>query len=90
MATLSSTIPGYSSPTVDPEKPAIGPTAEPEIKKSSTSSSAPSNGFLTGKATGKPGRVQSPYPPYQELDVSGLSSGSLALDPTTKKVFQVP
>jgi hypothetical protein len=24
------------------------------------------------------------------LDVSGLSSGSLALDPTTDKVFQIP
>jgi hypothetical protein len=34
--------------------------------------------------------VISPYPPYRELDVSGLSSGSLALDPTTQKVFEVP
>ena len=52
---------------------------------------APGNGgFLRGKKTGKEGRVISPYPPYRELDVSGLTSGSLALDPTTQKVFEVP
>jgi hypothetical protein len=48
------------------------------------------NQFLIGKKTAVPGRVISPYPPHQELDVSGLSSGSLALDPTTNKVFQIP
>jgi hypothetical protein len=37
-----------------------------------------------------PGRVKSPYPPYSELDVSGLNSGSLAKDPTTGKVFRIP
>ncbi len=45
---------------------------------------------LTGSKTSKAGRVKSPYPPYNELDVSGLSTGSLALDPTTQKVFRVP
>ncbi len=45
---------------------------------------------LTGSKTSKAGRVKSPYPPYNELDVSGLSTGSLALDPTTQKVFKVP
>jgi hypothetical protein len=38
----------------------------------------------------KPGRVKIPFPPYNELDVSGLSSGSLAKDPTTGKVFRIP
>ncbi len=51
---------------------------------------ASSGSFLRGKKTGKEGRVISPYPPYRELDVTGLSSGSLALDPTTQKVFEVP
>ncbi|WP_038170162.1 hypothetical protein [Verrucomicrobium sp. BvORR106] len=37
-----------------------------------------------------PGRVKSPYPPYTELDVSGLNPGSLAKDPTTGKVFRIP
>jgi outer membrane biosynthesis protein TonB len=44
----------------------------------------------TGSRTSKSSRVKSPYPPYNELDVSGLSSGSLAMDPTTQKVFRVP
>ncbi|MBE7497224.1 MAG: hypothetical protein HS117_19960 [Verrucomicrobiaceae bacterium] len=52
--------------------------------------SSNSGSFLKGKKTSKPGRVISPYPPYKELDVTGLDSGSLALDPTTQKVFEVP
>ena len=77
------------------------PGAKPktgEAKPSTSSSSKPSTGstagnngaFLKGKRASKEGRVISPYPPYQELDVTGLSSGSLALDPTTQKVFEVP
>jgi hypothetical protein len=54
------------------------------------SSSGNAGSFLKGKKTGKPGRVISPYPPYKELDITGLDSGSLALDPTTQKVFEVP
>ena len=45
---------------------------------------------MKGKRTAKAGRVISPYPPYKELDITGLESGSLALDPTTQKVFEVP
>ena len=44
----------------------------------------------TGTKTDKAGRVKSPYPPNNELDVAGLPSGSLALDPTTQKIFRVP
>ena len=40
--------------------------------------------------TNTPGRAKSPYPPYRELDVSGMRSGSMAKDPTTGKVFRVP
>jgi hypothetical protein len=46
--------------------------------------------ILTGTRTSKTTRVKSPYPPYNELDVSGLPSGSLAQDPTTQKIFRVP
>ena len=46
--------------------------------------------FPKGTPTSKPGRVISPYEPHNELDVQGLSSGSLALDPTTQKVFKIP
>ncbi|MDI1310717.1 hypothetical protein [Prosthecobacter sp.] len=62
----------------------------PKEFPSTTSSSGSSGSFLKGKRTAKPGRVISPYPPYKELDITGLESGSLALDPTTQKVFEVP
>jgi hypothetical protein len=45
---------------------------------------------LTGSKTTKEGRVKSPYAPFNELDVTGLPTGSLAMDPTTGKVFRVP
>lgn len=38
----------------------------------------------------RPGRVKSPFPPYGDLDVSGMSSGSLARDPVSGKLFRVP
>lgn len=66
-------------------------TAKPkEEPPANFPSSSNSGSFLKGKRTGKPGRVISPYPPYKELDITGLDSGSLALDPTTQKVFEVP
>ncbi len=74
-----SKLPG-SKPSLSQNEPA---TEKPNAAASSGS-------FLRGKKTGKEGRVISPYPPYRELDVTGLSSGSLALDPTTQKVFEVP
>ncbi len=61
-------------------------STEPEVKSADTKSGS----FMVGKKTSKTGRVVSPYPPYNELDITGLPSGSLALDPTTQKVFQVP
>jgi hypothetical protein len=89
---LAQTTPATDSPTPSDAKPASNETtAKPEEPKPTTPSTA-SNGnqFLIGKKTAVPGRVISPYPPHQELDVSGLGSGSLALDPTTNKVFQIP
>jgi hypothetical protein len=62
------------------------PPQEPPRSSAGSSSSS----FPRGGKTSKPGRVTSPYPPYKELDVTGLDSGSLALDPTTQKVFEVP
>lgn len=62
----------------------------PREQPSTTASSNGSGSFLKGRKASKPGRVISPYPPYKELDVTGLESGSLALDPTTQKVFEVP
>jgi hypothetical protein len=87
------------SPTISDEPINLGPTSmikdEPPVKTTTTTSStssgtAKSGSFLVGKKTNKPGRVVSPYAPYNELDITGLPAGSLALDPTTQKVFQVP
>lgn len=76
-------LPAPPLPTKDESVPA---KEEPKT----TPPTENNNQFLVGKKTAVPGRVISPYPPHQELDVSGLSSGSLALDPTTNKVFQIP
>ena len=75
----------YQLPGSKPAAPAPSGSA-----KSGNNAAASSGSFLRGKKSNKEGRVISPYPPYRELDVSGLSSGSLALDPTTQKVFEVP
>ena len=65
------------------KSPATGSApAEPPV-------STINNPTLTGSRT-TAGRVKSPHPPYNELDVTGLPSGSLATDPTTGKVFRVP
>ena len=81
-----------------PDDPPPPPAPTPTTRRSestpkefpTTASSGASGSFLKGKKTTKPGRVISPYAPFKELDITGLESGSLALDPTTQKVFEVP
>lgn len=46
--------------------------------------------FPRGTPTEKDGEVISPYYPNNHVDVRGLPSGSLVLDPITQKVFVVP
>lgn len=75
--------------TADVTSPRDTPSNGNSDTTSSTKVSQDQN-VLTGSKTSKAGRVKSPYPPYNELDVSGLTTGSLALDPTTQKVFKVP
>lgn len=91
---LSPTIGGTNvdlTPTNVPEpKTETKSTDSSESKTTVTEGQAKSGSFIVGKKGSKPGRVVSPYAPYNELDVTGLPSGSLALDPTTQKVFQVP
>ncbi len=87
-------LPG-SKPTAEKNSPPATTTAQDSgsgasPSKSAGTGTAGTGNFLKGKRTNKEGRVVSPYPPYQELDITGLSSGSLALDPTTQKVFEVP
>lgn len=87
------------SPTIGGSEPDLTPqnrdtetiVSKTESTGTNTHAGAKSSGsFLVGKKTSKAGRVVSPYTPFNELDITGLPSGSLALDPTTQKVFEVP
>lgn len=81
-------LPGAKPDSKTPSKSTASSSSS--STKSETKSTGNTGSFLKGKRASKPGRVISPYPPYQELDITGLNSGSLALDPTTQKVFEVP
>lgn len=48
------------------------------------------NDYPYAEKTRTPGEVISPYAPYNVMDVRGLRSGSLALDPSSNKKFRVP
>lgn len=82
---------GYGS-----EPPARPPELQDRASPGgATGSGAPSpkinpQEVMTATKAKTAGRVKSPYPPYTELDVSGLNSGSLAKDPTNGKVFRIP
>ncbi|MBK1883492.1 hypothetical protein JIN85_13780 [Luteolibacter pohnpeiensis] len=51
-----------------------------------------SSRYPVAEKTVKPNIVLSPYPPYNEVDVSGFASGQYVKDPTTSdhKIFRVP
>jgi hypothetical protein len=101
-ATVTKTVTQTKTETTP--KPRHTPDVPPEERPSSSSSKVVSNdtpksttttpkvpaNVPSGTRTSKTTRVKSPYPPYNELDVTGLSPGSLAMDPTTQKVFRVP
>lgn len=78
-------LPANTNPTPPVKKEETPPTPSVSEKKEPDL-----NQIKVGSKTGVAGRVKSPYPPFNELDVSGLPSGSLAMDPTTKKVFRIP
>lgn len=90
-------------PDIDPQAPAAAPGTEtekiippakvevPAPEKDKGSQSKPGTSEVPTATRGsKPGRVKLPFPPYSELDVSGMPSGSLARDPTSGKVFRIP
>ena len=72
------------------EAPPPPPPPEPKKTESTKPTSTFTDDTPVGKKGSKLGRVVSPFPPYNELDVSGLDSGSMALDPTTNRVFKIP
>jgi hypothetical protein len=50
----------------------------------------PRGGYPYAERTSTPGLVISPYAPYNVIDVSGLRSGSKAIDTSCNKVFIIP
>jgi hypothetical protein len=76
----------------DDMRPDVIPPARVDDPGSSKGSGAPLDpkDIPTATKGSKPGRVKLPFPPYNELDVSGMPSGSLAKDPSTGKVFRLP
>jgi hypothetical protein len=70
--------------------PSTASTESPRTTNITPKAPSETKNVPSGTRTSKSTRVKSPYPPYNELDVSGLPSGSLAMDPTTQKVFRVP
>lgn len=82
-----------SSQTKPINTPVTTPPAktEPSAPAPSAKTGTPVHGdFPLGTPGTSKGFVRSPYPPYQELDVTEIASGSLALDPSVGKVFRVP
>jgi hypothetical protein len=89
-------------PDIDPQAPSTAPGGagtETPIPPSKVEVPDPGKGspskpdtseVPTATRGSKPGRVKLPFPPYSELDVSGMPSGSLARDPTSGKVFRIP
>jgi len=73
------------SPAEEDMQPAIDSMAD-----SNEIASVEENSYPFGSIGSEPGRVKSPYPPYNELDITGLDSGQLAIDPTTDQIFRVP
>lgn len=75
-------------PSVPPERSTVTPPSPPP--KLAQPPAQEKKEILTGTRTKNPDRVKSPYSPFNELDVAGMASGSLARDPTTGRVFRVP
>lgn len=79
------------APPAPPPAPKDLPATEPTAKAPAAKSEPPPGEVPTAERVGgRAGRVKSPYPPYRELDVTGLPSGSLAKDPVSGKLFRVP
>jgi hypothetical protein len=78
-----------AAPTSHAQPSDYQPPPEPSAVRMKPEATLDNNGILMGTRL-KRGRVKSPYPPHAELDVTDLPSGSLALDPASNKVFEVP
>lgn len=70
----------------DKPSPTDVPRDQSQVESKGSASSVPT----ATRVPNRPTRVKSPFPPYGELDVTGLPSGSLAKDPVTGRIFKVP
>lgn len=78
-----------------PRQPDTRPTPAPRIDddfdpQPPAPQPKPRQDHPVAETTDTPGRVLSPYPPYNVIDVEGFKSGSLAKDPSNGKIFRVP
>ena len=64
--------------------PPVMPATQASATKPVASATVPLAAYLGT------GWVKSPFPPYNTLDIAGITSGSLAKDPSTGKIFRVP
>lgn len=70
------------------ESPA--PRNPPSNSGSGSGSGPGKKDYPTATKTANPGRVLSPYPPYNVINVEEIKSGKLAKDPSTGEIFRVP
>lgn len=80
-----------------PRQPDTRPAPAPRIEDdfdpqpaAPQSQPKPKPEYPVAEATETAGRVLSPYPPYNVIDVEGFKSGALAKDPSNGKIFRVP
>lgn len=61
-----------------------------EINELRRNQSYQQGGYPVGRFSGTRGYVYSPYPPYNMIDVRGIPSGAVVLDPSTNQRFINP
>ncbi len=61
-----------------------------QIEELRRGQAAQQSGYPVGRPSGTRGYVYSPYPPYNLIDVRGIPSGSVVLDPSTNQRFINP
>lgn len=84
---------GRKEKPVEPSEPAVIDSSNKGNPVSTANESKTKTGadtLPTATPTNRRGRVKSPYPPFTELDVTGMTSGSLAKDPVSGKIFRMP
>ena len=76
----------------DPEPKKVVLKDTPPVKETKTSEPVAEEkpAYPVAKPAATRGHVISPFAPEQELDVTGIATGELAVDPRNGKIFLVP